>query len=143
MKQDFSYGVIPIVKTGSKTEFLLIHLAGEGGYWGFPKGHKDPGESDLETAKRELREETGISEIEILPNKTILDQYIIKNRDGISMDKTVIFYLGFMNEKLKLKLQPEEVDAAKWLNFEEAMKLVEFETLREVLRQVKGYLEQN
>lgn len=142
MKKDFSYGVIPIIKNGPEPMFLLVHLAGKGGYWGFPKGHKDPGESDLETARRELMEETGISEIEILPNKTIIDRYTMINQDGVSFDKTVTFYIGLLSVKPELKLQPEEVDDAKWLTFDDAIKLVEFETLRDVLRKTKAVLDQ-
>lgn len=36
---------------------LLKHLSGD---WVFPKGHVDPGESDLEAAQREVEEEAGV-----------------------------------------------------------------------------------
>ena len=49
----------------SEPEFLLL-LHKHGHYWSFPKGRKNKGESDLETARREIREETGIAYLTLL-----------------------------------------------------------------------------
>lgn len=64
MKREYSYGVVPL-KLVEKAVFILLIFHKGGKHWGFPKGHKDHQETDLETAKRELKEETGL-EIETL-----------------------------------------------------------------------------
>ena len=47
------------LEKGGNTEILLIkHI--KSGYWSFPKGHVENGETEEETAKREIKEETGI-----------------------------------------------------------------------------------
>ena len=56
--RDSAYGLVPICSIASGLHYLLI--LHNKGHWGFPKGHKDAGESDLETACREFREEVGL-----------------------------------------------------------------------------------
>jgi len=47
----------------SGIEYLLLDY---GRHWEYAKGHVDPGESDLDAAVRELREETGISDVHVV-----------------------------------------------------------------------------
>lgn len=53
----------------NKTEFFLIHHGGpffknkDNGFWGIPKGKVNPGEEEIEAAKREFKEETGFDPI--------------------------------------------------------------------------------
>lgn len=57
MKKDISYGIIPfIMNENGEYEFFTIYQKEK--YRGFPKGHKEGEETDIETAIRELREET-------------------------------------------------------------------------------------
>lgn len=60
-KIEKSFGVIPVFKQENNFTFCLIRHTE--GHWGFPKGHQDIGESEQETATRELQEETGISTV--------------------------------------------------------------------------------
>ena len=53
-------------------EFLIIQHSNESnelkGHWDFPKGHVEDNESELETAVRELQEETGIDDFKLIKN---------------------------------------------------------------------------
>jgi len=51
------------LEDGESAEFLL--LRNRRGFWGFPQGHKEKGESEIQTLIREVREETGIKAIDI------------------------------------------------------------------------------
>ncbi|OGD39010.1 hypothetical protein A2907_00835 [Candidatus Azambacteria bacterium RIFCSPLOWO2_01_FULL_37_9] len=53
-----SYGVVPVFKIGDTHLFLVVkgQLSQS---WSFPKGHANEGESEMETAQRELEEEKG------------------------------------------------------------------------------------
>ena len=68
-KTDESFGVIPVYKNEEgKFEILVIHQyshIGDNSYWVFPKGHSEKGEIETETALRELKEETDITEIDL------------------------------------------------------------------------------
>jgi len=52
-----------------KIYFLLLHypsLNRKGGHWEFPKGHIEEGENEEETMRREIQEETGIKDLEMV-----------------------------------------------------------------------------
>lgn len=62
--RDFSYGLIPFyLEDGEPWYFIGQRRTADGavGFWKFPKGHKEAGESELEAAMRETAEEIGIS----------------------------------------------------------------------------------
>ena len=63
LQKDSAVGVIPVYKKGD--EFLFCLIQDENGFWGFPKGHQDEGESEEKTAIRELEEEAGIEDVEL------------------------------------------------------------------------------
>ena len=51
-------------------DFLLIQHSvklGEKGHWDFPKGHMERGETEIQTALREVEEETGLKDLKLFP----------------------------------------------------------------------------
>lgn len=59
MQHEKSCGAIVYRKSHGNTEILLIkHI--NSGHWSFPKGHMETGETEVETAVREIKEETSI-----------------------------------------------------------------------------------
>ena len=59
MKYEKSCGALTFRGADGKRSVLVIRHR-HGGHWAFPKGHVEPGETELETAARETREETGV-----------------------------------------------------------------------------------
>lgn len=55
-------GFIIFRQVQSKIEYLLLQTSYGRHHWTPPKGHVDPGESELQTALRETQEEAGLSE---------------------------------------------------------------------------------
>jgi 8-oxo-dGTP pyrophosphatase MutT (NUDIX family) len=89
--QDNSFGIIPLHKTKDNIVlFCLVQHQGE--HWGFPKGHPDPNETEIETAMRELQEETGISDFEIISDKFFEQKYVFE-KDNVIYDKTVRYFI--------------------------------------------------
>jgi 8-oxo-dGTP pyrophosphatase MutT (NUDIX family) len=132
---DHSFGIVPVFKDKSDFLFLLVHH--KGNHWSFPKGHKKEGETDLETAKRELFEETGIKECKILDMPFIEEKYTFELKDKI-YDKTNYYYIGIVTDK-KTDTPREfryEIEDMRWLSYSEAMKLITFRTAKEILKQV-------
>ncbi len=83
-----------IVRGEPIEEFLLMLHPDR---WDLPKGHVDPGESEMECALRELAEETGLSEreIEVLPGFRFTNHYQVRGkRDGRLYDKTLVIFLA-------------------------------------------------
>ncbi|MBI2480525.1 MAG: NUDIX domain-containing protein [Planctomycetia bacterium] len=90
-------------------EFLLMRHPTR---WDLPKGHVDPGETNLECALRELREETGIGPEDIqLDEKFLFEHhYPVRDRshpDRIS-DKTLLIYLGWLKRNVDVVLTEHE-----------------------------------
>jgi len=72
-------------------EYLLLDY---GRHWDFPKGHLEKGEDDLTAALRELREETGISDPQVIPGFQREITYFFRDRKKGLIRKTVAFFLG-------------------------------------------------
>ena len=100
------------------------------GHWGFPKGHVEGNETELETAKREIKEETNL-DVEINEKTRYVETYSPK--EGVKKD--VIFFTA---TKIggEIKPQEEEVETIQWVSCEEALKLLTFESSKNVLKKV-------
>ncbi len=64
MPKETSAGAVIFRKEDNQTLYLLLHY--EAGHWDLPKGHIEANETEIETAKREVEEETGLQDIEII-----------------------------------------------------------------------------
>ena len=78
--------------------------------WDFPKGHVDPGESDMECALRELEEETGIGrdQLEIDDGFIYESRYHVNDRryggSGEPVEKTLLIFLARLTEDVEIVL---------------------------------------
>lgn len=131
MKREFSAGGIVF---NDKGEVLLIQnspMKDHGvNYWGFPKGHIEGKESSGETALREVGEETGI-EVEIVDK--VGDSKYVYGKGEEKVFKIVIIYLMKYTGG-KLIHQSSELLDAKWVEPEEALKILSFQNDRELLK---------
>ena len=123
-------------------EFLLIQHPtksnGDDGHWDFPKGHVEGNETELETAKRELIEETGIAEFRIFNGFRHRIEYNF-SKDNRIVSKEVIFFLAESNIK-DVKLSSEHQNFI-WLNFNLAYSKLTHTNAKEVLVAVKMFLD--
>ena len=100
------------------------------GHWDFPKGHVDKGETEIETATRELEEETGIKNIILLDNFRKTINYTIQKRDR-KISKEVVFFIATTAET-EINLSHEHVDYG-WFDFTSALKQLTYDNARSVL----------
>ena len=124
MKYEKSCGSIVI--KGDKVLIIKHNV----GHIDFPKGHMEKGESEVETAIREVKEETGI-DIEVDTNYRYMLNYMPKK--GVSKD--VILFLG-KEVGGELKPQYEEVETTYYMPIPEALKRITYDNSREVLIQL-------
>jgi 8-oxo-dGTP pyrophosphatase MutT (NUDIX family) len=115
-----SYGIIPFYRGERGLEVFLIHMYGSGGdtLWTFPKGRGEEGETPMQTALRECKEETGIVPDTVDESKPFSSSYSFV-RSGILVEKTSTYFIGFVSRK-DFIVQPEEVKEAGWFTPEEA-----------------------
>lgn len=122
MKQKFGSGVIVFHRDeDNHIQFLLVQ--GYGNYWGFPKGHAESNETHLQTALRELQEETQITEVHIIPELKYREAYVIKRRGGLSIYKKITYFVGEVTEKKAERLR-SEIKQLAWFDLEYAKQLV-------------------
>ena len=136
--KESSYGIIPLRKIeGENVQVLLIFHKG-GKHWSFPKGRKDPGETDLETATRELKEETGLDIEKLLSDIPYVESYTFyKFQEKVL--KTVSYYPAFVTGNLKL--QPEEILDARWLPMQEAIRHLTFKEAKVICQKVSELIQ--
>ncbi len=108
-------------------EILVIcHVHGK--HRSFPKGHVEHGESEHQTALREVREETGV-EIEILPGYREVTRY----RPVPHITKDVVYFVG-RSLTDKLTAQPEEVREVQFVPIDKAFKMLTYPSDRRMLK---------
>lgn len=130
--QEQAYGIIPLRKLKDHWQVLLV-LHTKGNYWGFPKGHHDPGESPKETAARELQEETGLSIDKFLPQPSIHEEYDFV-RDGKPIHKKITYFLAEI--KGEVSLQQAEMQSSQWVDLAQAEGVITFPQSKSILREV-------
>lgn len=131
--EEASFGIIPLHKKDNQWEVLLIqHVQG---HWTFPKGHAEEGESALQTAERELLEETGLRVKTLLNNAPILETYHFSKQQQ-HIKKTVAYFIAEVEGTLSL--QKEEVLNAKWVVLTEAPSHLTFVSAQALCKRVSN-----
>lgn len=105
-----SCGVIPFRWNTDKKEYLI--LLQNNSCWSFPKGHMEAGETEVQTALRELYEETGLH-ARLFPEERVVSEYEIPPYTR----KQVVFFLGEITGEVRL--QEAEISGCKWVTAEE------------------------
>jgi 8-oxo-dGTP pyrophosphatase MutT (NUDIX family) len=102
-----------------------------------PKGHIDPGETPLQAAVREVREETGIV---AEPVTELGETRYWYRRGGQTIPKSVSFYL-FRYIEGDTADHDDEVERAWWIALEDAQKELSHAAEREMVAKAAQHLE--
>jgi bis(5'-nucleosidyl)-tetraphosphatase len=130
-----SAGAIVFRKEDSRIYYLLLRY--QMGHWGFPKGIIEKGETMEETARREIKEETGIEDIRFVEGFKEWIKYFFKLK-GKTIFKIATFLLVETGQK-KVEISFEH-KGFKWLSFEEALKQITHKNGKEVLKKANNFL---
>ena len=134
MNVEKSCGAVVYTIVNNKIMYLLIQNLS--GIYGFPKGHMENNETEIETALREVYEEVGIK-VELIDGFKTLDEHLIPQRKNTL--KKIVYFLG-KYENQEIKTQKEEILNALLVDFETALSLFQFESSKRILKQANDYL---
>ncbi len=128
-----AYGFIPFHKDEHGLKVFLIHQYGSGGdtLWTFPKGRGEEGETPIQTALREVKEETGLEIESYDESKTVRTSYVF-NRGNERIEKTSTYFVGFVKDP-QFVIQEAEVKEAGWFSLDDAQKQITFPDYKKLL----------
>jgi 8-oxo-dGTP pyrophosphatase MutT (NUDIX family) len=135
MIEETSAGIVLFRKEDSKILFLLLHYPS--GHWDFIKGKREEGESTHETAIREAKEETGITDITFLENFEEWIKYDFQYQ-GELVHKKVVFFLAETKTK-QVMISHEHLDYT-WMDYNTSMKKTTFDNAKTVLTRAQMLL---
>ncbi|MBQ8109048.1 MAG: NUDIX domain-containing protein [Clostridia bacterium] len=126
MRYEKSCGAVIFRKADVWNVLLIRHTRGR--HISFPKGHVEPGETESQTAEREILEETGV-------RVRVDRRFRAENRYNIRPDtqKLVVIFAALTDQE-EITPQPEEIAEAFWLPVEEAAEQLTYERDRRIMR---------
>ena len=138
----FEKSVGAVVFRKQAGEILYLLLCYRSWQWDFPKGHTEAGESEEQTLRREILEETGLAQISILPNfrRSVWYFYRAKGNErkeriekgrGVNIFKKAVLYC-VQSGTAQVQIDFESKDFA-WLSFEEASQKIGNKDSRKIL----------
>lgn len=136
-----SAGIILFRNTKEGRKYLILRASRKNDrpeFWDIPKGELDKGESGIEGATREVKEETGIENFSLIQNFKYTAQYFTR-RDGKSIMKFVAVFLARTFED-KIMLSGEH-DAFEWATLDKAIKRLT--TMREAMKKADEFLQKS
>ena len=135
MGKEKSCGAVVFRRHNGAAQYLLLHY--EAGHWDLPKGKQEKDEKEAQTALREIREETGIKDIELIDNfRENVNYFFKKGEDTIF--KEVVFFLAEAKTE-EVTISNEHIGYA-WLSYENAYKKLTFNNAKELLRKANQFL---
>lgn len=128
-----SCGALVYRKYHGNTEILLIkHI--NSGHWSFPKGHVEGNETEVETAMREIKEETGID--------VIIDQSfreIVTYSPRRDTHKEVVYFIA-KAKNTDYTPQEDEIADIKWVEIGRAGSVLAYENDKSIVNKAKNFI---
>ncbi len=131
MDYEKSCGAVVFRKSHGNVEILLIkHL--NGGYWSFPKGHVEAGETEEETAIREVKEETNI---DIIIDNTFREVVTYSPKKDTTKD--VVYFIARAKNFDHIP-QPTEIAQVKWVEINLAHSVLTYDNDKQLVNKAKA-----
>ncbi len=117
--------------TADKTDIEILLIQDSKGRWTIPKGHIEPGETAKMTARREIEEETGLRNFDIL---TWLGKIHFKYRraEKLVLMTTQIYLVQALDAR-ETPTAEKWMRGIKWFSFTEALDLIEYEDIEKLM----------
>jgi 8-oxo-dGTP pyrophosphatase MutT (NUDIX family) len=128
LKKERSAGVVVCMEKPDGNRFLLLNYPT--GHWDFVKGKIEQGETLHQTAVRETKEETGITDLEFVEGFEEKINYNFQF-EGELIQKEVVFFLA-KTKTHTVNVSHEHLDYT-WLDYENALEKVTYQNAKNIL----------
>lgn len=135
MAIEVTSGAVVYRHQNNEIQYLLLESQNKGHFWGFPKGHVEGQESLLQTAQREIKEETQL-ELPIDTSFKVYTEYDLPNGNR----KQMTLYTAELTADKGIHLQAEEIKNSGWFDYQMARKQLTYDNLKDLLDQVNDHL---
>lgn len=133
MKTEKSCGALVVRRAAASNEILLVkHI---GGHWAFPKGHVEAGETEEETALREVWEETGLT---VSLDTRYRETVTFSPAPGVMKD--VVYFAATVISGVETP-QLSEVSHVRWVSFDDACRFITYENDRHLFEKMRCFIE--
>ena len=137
MNYEYSCGAVVFTRVDGVPHYVLIRAKDQPvGCHGFPKGHMEPGETEQETALREIYEEVGLR-VRLLPGFRAVTEYPLPDKPDTR--KRVVFFLAEY-EGQETTVQESELAAITIAPWPQALELTEFADSKRILTEAHEFL---
>lgn len=137
MTKERSAGAVVFRREDGAIKYLLLHYVTKSHHWDFPKGHLEKGETAEATAKREITEETAITDVQLLPGFSAEIAYYFMDGET-TVFKEVIFFAA-ETKTGEVKISKEHI-GFRWVSYETALKQLTYDNAKDVLRKAHVFL---
>ncbi len=139
MPKEVSAGAV-VFRKDKDIYYLLLHY--KSGHWDFPKGHIEDGEEEVKTVEREIEEETGIKDLQLVDGFKEWVKYFFRktyeDKKAPWIFKIVNFYLAETKTK-QVKISHEHT-GYKWLVYNDALKQLTYKNAKDILKKAHQFL---
>ena len=137
MNYEYSCGAVVFTRIDGVPHYVLVRAKDQPeGCHGFPKGHMEPGETEEQTALREIFEETGVR-VRLLEGFRAVTEYPLPTPPDTR--KRVVFFLAEY-ENQQPRFQESELAGFALAPFETALALTEYADSRQILTDAHAFL---
>ncbi|MEO9319917.1 MAG: NUDIX domain-containing protein [Nitrososphaera sp.] len=125
-------------EAASAPKYLLLHYTA--GHWDFAKGNIEKGESEMDAAIREIREETGITDEQFIEGFRKTIEYRYKHAGKLVQKEVVLFLCSTRTPKVVIS---HEHQGYAWKDYDEAMIKLTYKNAKNVLEAASEYLKRS
>jgi bis(5'-nucleosidyl)-tetraphosphatase len=133
--EERSAGAVVFRRASGGPRYLLLRYPA--GHWDLPKGNIEKGEEPIQTMAREVKEETGIVDLRVIPGYEKKIEYFYR-RDGKKVHKTVVFFLAETTvEKVTISFEHQDYG---WFDYSEAIKTVTYPNAKRLITEGEAFI---
>lgn len=137
MNYEYSCGAVVFQRIGGEPHYVLVRAKDQPvGCHGFPKGHMEAGETEEQTALREIFEEVGLR-VRLLPGFRAVTEYALPCPPDTR--KRVVFFLAEYEDQEPV-VQETELAAVTIAPWPQALELTEHEDSKRILAEAHTFL---